>query len=118
MGYGLVNAFKASNYTVSRFLPPSQFKLNRLENNFIFFYEYIDHLTWTVNPQNTVTVKSYRIYQKPASDSADSYLLLVELDAGTFSYRHRGLEADQSIQYKIVTVNMDGEESLPAFVEQ
>lgn len=118
MGYGLVNAFRASNYKVSRFLPPSQFKLKRLENNFIFFYEYIDQLTWAVNPENTVTVKSYRIYHKSASASADNYSLLVELDASVFSYMHRGLTADQSIQYKIVSVNTEGEESLPGFVEQ
>ncbi len=95
MGYGLVNTLAASNHQIIHFLPPLNFKLLRLENNFIFFVEYINQLSWSSNPENNIPVEHYRIYMKTANSTTDDYVLLVELDDTVSSFFHRGLQENQ-----------------------
>ncbi len=91
--------------------PPSQFSLQRLVNNLIFYKEYINRLTWTANPMNTRNIVRYKIYRRVSADSASAFLLLVELPANVFSYDDRGLKKGIAYTYRITAVDEDGQES-------
>ena len=43
---------------------PGRRPLQRLENNFIFYKEYVNRLTWTANPENKATIAAIKIYRK------------------------------------------------------
>jgi hypothetical protein len=90
--------------------PPSQFSLRPLVNNFIFYKEYINRLTWTANPMNTRKIVSYKIYRRVTADSASAFDLLVELPANVFSYDDRGLKKGIAYTYRITAVDEDGQE--------
>ena len=91
--------------------PPSQFSLQRLVNNFIFYKEYINRLTWTANPMNIRNIVRYKIYARVTADSASAFDLLVELPANVFSYDDRGLKKGIAYTYRITAVDEDGQES-------
>ncbi len=46
MGRGIINAFQAAFFPLKRIYPPTHLAVKRIENNFGFFKEYIDCLTW------------------------------------------------------------------------
>jgi len=93
--------------------PPINFSVQRLENNLIFFKEYINRLTWIANPMNTQNIVAYRIYIKASSDPSSAFDLLVELPANTMSYDDRGLQKESSYTYRITSIDEDGRESNP-----
>ena len=73
--------------------------------------EYINVLTWHANPYNENIVK-YRIYQV----DGESKNLLVELNANTFHYWHRGVEKDKQYGYSICAVNDEDREGDPTYI--
>ncbi len=114
-GYGLVNAAEAISHEPIAFYPPENFRTNRLQNFYIFFYQYVDRLEWDKNPLNTILVTGYRIYQRPVGGPNLAFELLAEVGPGTFIYERRGLEPQESYGYKITAVDEEGNESVPAF---
>ncbi len=87
--------------------PPLSFIGEKKLNRSLFQTEYFNELTWQANPNNEDIVK-YRIY------ISNGQTILVELDASTLKYWHRGVEKDRSNNYAIVAVNSEGIEGTPA----
>jgi len=91
--------------------PPLNFSGQKVLNRSLSQAEYINVLTWEANPNNVNIVK-YRIYQV----EGESQSLLVELNADTFQYWHRGVEKDRQYAYILVAVNDEGREGNPAYL--
>jgi subtilisin family serine protease len=115
MGWGVVDAVDAAAFSPTAFYPPAAFGVHRLENNYIFFIQYIDRLHWQKNPRNQTQVVKYRLYARPAVERLQEYKLLVEFDSATFSYDNRGLLGDEAYNYKIAAVDVEGNESPGAY---
>jgi hypothetical protein len=96
--------------------PPVKVKLERLVNDYIFFKEYINRLTWEANPDNLGTILRYKIYRKMLSEPDTSYGLVSEVDAKVFGYDDRGLKKSAVHIYRITAVDDSGRESPPAVV--
>lgn len=116
VGWGMVNAEAAADFIPQSFLPPDDFTVKRLENDYIFFYEYVDLLSWSPNPRNVDPVASYRIYYRIKASQKLSFLPLTEVDNQTFTLARRGLTFDQEYIYKITAVSESGQESLARYV--
>ena len=114
-GYGVVNALKALDFIPVAFYPPENFRLTRLENDYIFFYQFVDRLEWDANPKNENPAIGYRIYARRTSGQNLAYELLAEVDADTFRAEHRGLDPQELYTYKITSVDEEGTESVPSF---
>ena len=114
-GYGLVNALAALDFVPRAFYPPENFRLNRLTNDYIFFFQFVDRLEWDANPRNEIEVTGYRIYARRTSGQNLAYELLTEVDAETFRMEHRGLDANERFTYKITSIDAEGNESVPSF---
>ena len=87
------------------------FKSRKVINRSLSQVEYINEITWEVNPDNEYIVK-YRIYQV----EGETQSLLVELNADTFSYRHRKVDKDKQYTYALAAVNNKGAEGLAIFI--
>jgi hypothetical protein len=104
-----------ANFIQKTAYPPLNVRLQRLENDMIFYKEYVNRLTWQPNGQNAIKVLQYRIYCKPKGSADDSYRLLAEVFFSTLQYDHRGLRKDDLYTYRITSLNIYGQES--AYVE-
>jgi hypothetical protein len=100
-----------ANFLLRACYPPLNISLQRLENNIIFFKEYVNRLAWQPNPQNIIQVLKYRIYCKPKGAGDENYRLLGEVYYSTLSYDHRGLRRDDLFTYRVTAVNIYGLES-------
>ena len=96
--------------------PPAKAALERLVNDYIFFKEYINRLTWEANPDNLGTILRYKIYRKTRGEPDTSYVLVSEVDATVFRYDDRGLKQGAVHIYRITAVDDSGRESPPAVV--
>jgi hypothetical protein len=114
-GWGIVDAHKAAFYPLKNIHAPLLFTVSRLENDYGFFIQYRDQLAWSHNPRNGDKVVSYRVYAKQMDLPDQSFALLAEVDAQTFSFLKRGLLSEESFLYKITSVNAAGEESDPNY---
>ena len=110
----IADPFFAASARVVSLQPPLHAALQRLENNLLFFREYVNRLTWEVNPQNTATLSCFRIYRKTASADDVAYAVVAEIAADMFGCDDRGLGRDERFAYKIVAVDGEGRESEPA----
>jgi len=93
--------------------PPSNASLSRLTNNYIFYKEYINRLTWQANDNNISPIAKYRIYRKNKGAADSSYQQLTEVDGSTFRYDDRGLKKTDSYTYRITAITPGGLESSP-----
>lgn len=96
--------------------PPSGFDLQRLENDFVFFKEYINRLTWQANPQNKTDVLNYRIYRKLRGEADSTFQLIAEVANSVFRYDDRGLKKSDLYSYWLTAVDDYDRESEPAIV--
>jgi hypothetical protein len=96
--------------------PPVNQKIERLENNLIFFKEYINRLSWQSNPSNMTGIQKYRIYRKIKGSADDSYQTLAEVTGNVLSYDDRGLKRDDLFSYWITTIDEYNRESEPVEV--
>ena len=85
--------------------PPLNFRLQRVENDYIFFKEYVDELNWDANPGNISNPVKYNIYRKIKGFTDCNYELISELDPNVFNYAVRGLKKDSLYTYKITSVD-------------
>jgi hypothetical protein len=92
--------------------PPLNFTVQRLPNNFIFYKEYINRLTWQPNPENKINAK-YNIYRKPLGAPDSAYKLIAAVKENVFQYDDRGLKKNDLYSYRITSVDETGHESEP-----
>ncbi len=114
-GWGIVDAQKAAFYPLKNIHAPLLFTVSRVGNNYGFFIQYMDRLTWAPNPRNGDQVVSYRVYAKQLDSQDQSFTLVAEVDAQIASYLRRGLLEEENFLYKIISVNASGEESDPNY---
>jgi serine protease AprX len=114
-GWGIVDAQKAAFYPLKSIHAPHLFTVSRVENNYGFFIQYMDQLAWAPNSRNGDQIVSYRVYAKQLDIQDQSFALLAEVDAQTFSFLRRGLLEEENFLYKITSVNASGEESEPNY---
>jgi hypothetical protein len=116
---GSLDSVMATVSVIGRFAPalaPAGAQLQRLENDFIFFKEYVNRLAWTANPENKSTIVAIKVYRKQKAAGDDSYSLLASLPASANGHDDRGLAVDQLFTYRITAVNSRGMESDPVVV--
>jgi len=118
MGWGIIDASKAAFFPLKKFYPPTHFSVRRLENNFGFFKEYIDRLTWRRNERNQERIVGYRLYALNLTAQDNQFIFLAQVDSQTFHFDRRGLLAKEEFLYKITAVNESGEESDPDFARR
>ena len=92
----------------------SAFQVQRLENDFIFFKEYINRLTWQANPENEDLVTAYRIYRKAQGGAAGTQQLISEVANTVFMYDDRGVAKGDLYSYQLTAVDGYGREAEPA----
>jgi hypothetical protein len=92
---------------------PAEPTCTRLVNDFIFYKEYINRLTWGPNPKNLGVQVTVRIYRKPLGASDSAFELLGEFDGSVTSFDDRGLRKDQDFVYRFTSVLATGVESPP-----
>ncbi len=118
MGRGIINAFQAAHFPLKSIYPPTHLAVKRIENNFGFFKEYINHLTWRKNERNREKIIAYRLYALNLKEKISSFFLLAEIEAQTFKFEHRGLLGDEEFIYKITAVSETGVESDPEYTRR
>jgi len=92
---------------------PTNPSLERKTNNYIFYKEYINILSWQANSKNKFPIAKYRIYRKAKGAADSTYQQLPEVDASIFQYTERGLKKNDSYTYRITSINNRGLESAP-----
>jgi M6 family metalloprotease-like protein len=96
--------------------PLKSLSLERRADDYIFFKEYVNRLTWTVDARNHVPIAKYVISAKDRGASDSAYALLAEVSGSTTVYEHRGLKASGFFSYRVVAVDQNGVKSSPAEV--
>lgn len=117
-GWGIADAQKAAFFPLKSLHAPQHFTVSRLENNYGFFIQYVDQLTWEPDARNGNRIFSYRIYARRLEIQDQPFELMAEVDGQTFNFIHRGLLEDEAFLYKITSVSISGEESDPNYTRQ
>jgi C1A family cysteine protease len=94
--------------------PPVNLRLTAVENNFIFFKEKINRLSWAANTANTMRIASHKIYRKASNES--TYSLLATVGGTQYTFDDRGLKAPGNYSYQVTTVDEYERESDPVTV--
>ncbi|HOM93665.1 MAG TPA: lectin like domain-containing protein [Candidatus Saccharicenans sp.] len=94
--------------------PPINLRLASLENNFIFFKEKINRLTWAANPANGTNIVSHKIYRKASNES--TFSLLATVSGTQYTFDDRGLKNPGNYSYQVTVVDEYERESDPATV--
>jgi hypothetical protein len=113
---GTLDSTMATASVIARYypvFPPAGITLQRLENDFIFYKEYVNRLTWTVNPENLATITAIKVYRKPKGAADSSYTLLASLAGTASGHDDKALAAEQLFTYRITAVSSRGKESDP-----
>jgi hypothetical protein len=90
--------------------PPLNFAVQRLPNNFIFYKEYVNRLTWQLNPENKINA-IYKIYRKLLGAPDSAYKLIATVKENVFTYDDRTLKKNDFYSYRITSVDEKGHES-------
>jgi len=96
--------------------PPSNAEALRMTNNYIFYKEHINRLTWEASAKNKFPISTYRIYRKAAGDPDSAYIQISEVDSSVFKHDDRGLGKNEGFIYRITSVTNRGLESPPVEV--
>lgn len=94
--------------------PPLNFALQRRQNNYFFFKEYINRLSWQADPNNRMAILAYRLHRKAKDAPDDAYEWLAEFDPLVTGYDDRGLKKTGLYTYRITAIDEFGRESDPA----
>jgi hypothetical protein len=90
---------------------PLNFSGQKTLNRSLSQAEYINVLSWQSNPNN-LDIAKYRIFLV----AGDSQNLLVEVNADTLEYRHKGIMQEGEHTYVLVAVNQENKVSDPVSV--
>jgi C1A family cysteine protease len=113
-------AFSRTNVCLKAFAgyapiyPPASLRVERLTNNFFFFREYVDKLSWDANPNNSAVPVRYRIYRKAQGAAAAEFQYLGETQSDFRYFFIRSVKKTDSFFYRVTAVMADGRESDPA----
>jgi serine protease AprX len=118
MGWGIINALEASRYQIKDIHPPREFSMEILRNDFGFFIQYVDRLTWQADPRNTGKVVAYRIYSRKIGGSSTAFNLVAEVGSQSYAYEQRGRLPGETFLYKIISISATGGESDPDFTRR
>ena len=92
--------------------PPKNVKLQRIENNFIFFKEMINRISLEADERNKGVSVRHKIYRKKKDAAEDPFPLLMELDERQAVFEDRGLKKQDIYIYRIIAVDINtGKES-------
>ena len=94
--------------------PPASLKVERLSNNFFFFKEFFDKLSWDENPNNAAAPVKYRIYRKTPGAADADFQYLGETTPNFRFYFVRAVKKADTFIYRVTAVMADGRESDPA----
>lgn len=94
--------------------PPVNLTLTAVENNFIFFKEKINRLSWAANPANVTNIVNHKIYRKANNES--TYSLLATVGGSQYSFDDRGLKVPGNYSYQVTAVDEYERESDPVTV--
>jgi hypothetical protein len=101
-------------------LAPQNFLIERQEGDYIFFREYINKLSWELNPMNRTFITRYKLYKNIKGAPDSSYVQIAEIDAEPsqtkFFIDDRGLKKSDLFTYRITGVDKNGVESIPGEV--
>lgn len=92
--------------------PPLNLRITTIENNFIFFREKINRISWQANPDNIIPLAGYKIYRKDSSET--NYALIATLLPDGLHYDDRALRNPDSYSYRVTSFDELGRESDPA----
>jgi len=118
IGWGIIDAEAASEYMFKKVYAPVEFSVQRLEDNYVFFIQYVDRLSWQANPANQDSIQYYTLAAKSLENENAGFVLIAELDAQTFMYDSKGLLADETFLYRLTAVDKEGNESSPVYARQ
>ena len=118
MGWGIIDAYKAAHYTVKGIYPPRAFAVETIENNYAFFTQFVDRLTWRDEARNSGRISGYRIYERPIAGPDTSFALIAEVGPDNHSFDRRGRLSDEAYLYKIISIGASGEESDPDYARR
>jgi hypothetical protein len=97
-------------------LPPQGLILSRRADDYIFYKEYVDTLSWSLDPKNRVPIARYQIWRKNPGESDSAFILLGETNGAVLSFEQRGLKGSQSYIYRVVAIDVNGVTSTPGEV--
>lgn len=118
IGWGIVDAEAASEYIFKKVYAPSEFSVERLEDNYAFFIQYVDSLSWIANPANQDNIQYYALSARRLEEENAVFVQIAELDAQTFTYDSKGLLGSETFLYRLTAVDKDGRESNPVYARQ
>jgi DNA-binding beta-propeller fold protein YncE len=129
-GYNFAQTVRLSDFQVSKLstngdspsgvatflgavLPPESASINRLTNNYIFYKEYINEVSWQAPSKALTPIAKYLIYRKSKGDADSSYQKVSEVTSSPLKYTDRGLKKSTYYTYRITVVDTYGRESSP-----
>jgi subtilisin family serine protease len=115
IGWGIIDALAASEYIFKKVYAPKDFSVRRLEDNYAFFIQYVDRLSWKANPANQENIQYYALSARFLDDENAEFVLIAEFDAQTFAYDNKGLLGSETFLYRLTAVDKDGIESNPVY---
>ena len=115
IGWGIIDALAASEYIFKKVYAPQDFSVRRLEDNYAFFIQYVDRLTWKANPANQDNIQYYALSARRLEDENAEFVLIAEFDAQTLAYDNKGLLGSATFLYRLIAVDKDGIESYPVY---
>jgi len=92
---------------------PKSFIGEKKANRSLSQIEYINVLSWVVNPDNADIIEKYRIYRR----ETNGITLIIEVDAQTFEYWERNVEKDKVYKYGLTAVDVFGRETNPIYID-
>jgi hypothetical protein len=90
---------------------PQSFTGQKENNSSGLLEEYINVLSWQVNPWNQ-NITKYRLFVK----TTGSWELLAELGSDVFEYLHRGVSKDENYEYILRAVDSENREGEAAYL--
>lgn len=94
--------------------PPVNLRLTPVENNFIFFKEKINRLSWAANTANKMRIANHKIYRKASNES--TFSLLATVSGTQYTFDDRGLRNPGNYSYQVTVVDEYERESDPVTV--
>ncbi len=96
--------------------PPLEASIVRVVNDYFFFREEINRLSWKPNPSNKTPIVRTKILRKPLGSPDSAFAIVAELDASQAQFDDRGLSSSDRFVYRLTSVDESGHESPPATV--
>jgi hypothetical protein len=111
---GLYDIFIVKLESGEAVMPPENPAISRVVNNYIFYKEFINRVSWQAPSNQPVPIAKYIIYRTPLGEG--NFIQVAEVEASIFKYEDRGLRKNELYTYRITSVDIYGRESRPVEV--